>query len=268
MKSKKGLSLWGALSLVILIVLLIGIIYLLFYYPKTTTNTNPTTNTTTIATTLKIASFNSQIFGDNKLQELGIPYYNELIKNYDIFFLQEIRDSDGSSFNELCQSMNDYKCYVSSRAGRSSSKEQYGVLYKKELNANFTDYNPDDKDRWERPPLEANFKGLTIYTIHTKPDDVPNEINHLEEIVEDTGRIIILGDLNADCDYYDNSKYDDFDDWNWVILDDEDTTTGNTHCAYDRIIINDEFVSYGINKNITKEVSDHYLVWIEIKIKE
>ena len=81
---------------------------------------------------------------------------------------------------------------------------------------------------------------------------------------------ILLGDLNADCSYYDTPP-SHFLDWNWIIRDDEDTTSSLTNCAYDRIIVtqnvNTLVSNYGIyTEGIDKEVSDHYLVWVEIKI--
>jgi len=57
---------------------------------------------------------------------------------------------------------------------------------------------------------------------------------------------------------------------NYLIDDNEDTTVSSTDCAYDRIIMNDdsyeEYVDYGIYKEITSEQSDHYLVWVELEI--
>ena len=172
--------------------------------------------------------------------------------------------------------LQNYSCVSSSRAGRSPSKEQYGVIYKKGINlTSFTDYNSAVHDRWERPPIEARFNingyRLTIYNLHTKPINVQKELYYLEELVSDKGNVIILGDLNADCSYYNNKKETEFDYWNWIIKDDEDTTVSATDCAYDRIILNDdsyeEYVRDGIyKKGITKDVSDHYLVWVEIKV--
>lgn len=222
---------------------------------------------------IRIANFNAQIFGDSKWESLGAEFYIPLIEDYDIFFLQEIRDKDGSSFNSLCNELEGYQCDISSRAGRSSSKEQYGIIYKEGITATLTDYNPDQEDRWERPPIEVKFDiddyNLIVWNIHTKPDDVENEINHLEETVIDEGNVIVLGDLNLDCDYNDGSS-GDFEGWNYLIGDNDDTTTKQTNCAYDRIILNDgaygKFEDYGIDTSITEDESDHYLIWVEIEI--
>jgi len=227
--------------------------------------------------TIKIANWNLQIFGQSKAGNVELMnLYADKINDYDIIFIQEIRDSSETAFAKLCSMLQNYSCKSSSRAGRSSSKEQYGIIYKNGINlTQFKDYNPDSNDWWERPPIKVSFNTngyeLTAYNIHTKPDDVQKELYYLEQVVPDNGNVIILGDLNADCSYYNNDKETEFDEWNWFIKDDEDTTVSATDCAYDRIIINtdanQEFSSYGIDKKqITSSVSDHYLVWVELKI--
>ncbi|MBU1988525.1 MAG: hypothetical protein KKD94_03530, partial [Nanoarchaeota archaeon] len=229
------------------------------------------------ADTIKIANWNLQIFGQAKASDTELMnFYAFVIDDYDIIFVQEIRDKSETAFPKLCSMLINYTCETSSRAGRSDSKEQYGIIYRNGINlTNFYDYNPDDEDRWERPPIRTDFNingyQLIIYNIHTKPEDVQKELDYLEDVVVSSGNVIVLGDLNADCTYYNNEKQTEFDAWNWLISDDEDTTSGNSNCAYDRIILNKdshaEYKSDGIyTKDITTEISDHYLVWVEIKI--
>jgi len=94
-------------------------------------------------------------------------------------------------------------------------------------------------------------------------------MNELESLVEDNGNVVVIGDLNLDGNY-DDGMAGDFEDWNYLIGDDEDTTVASSSNAYDRIIVNDdlldEVVSDGIDSSITSEQSDHYLVWIEIGV--
>jgi hypothetical protein len=227
-----------------------------------------------------VANWNLQIFGDTKASDAFLLFnYMAVISDYDIIFVQEIRDKDGSSFRKLCLLLNGYECEISSRAGRSTSKEQYGIIYKDYIDlVELEDYNPDKFDRWERPPIKATFNVsgylFTAYNIHTKPSDVPNEMEYLEDVIEkEEGNVILLGDLNADCDYYNPVKEDDFDTWNWIIKDEEDTTVGTTDCAYDRIIINDnmfpEYIDGGVREEkISKELSDHYVVYIKLNKKD
>ncbi|MDP2628743.1 MAG: hypothetical protein Q8P15_02510 [Nanoarchaeota archaeon] len=254
-----------AISIVIFIIIILGgyLIYVNFLsYPS-----------------IKIANWNLEVFGEDKSENIELMnVYVDKIEKYDIIFVQEIRDKSESSFTKLCSELQGYSCKISSRAGRTSFKEQYGVIYKKEIDLIYLkDYNPDSKDRWERPPIEVSFKvgdySLTIYNIHVKPDDVQNELSNLENVVSDYGNVIILGDLNADCSYYNNKNEKEFENWNWIVKDSDDTAVSSNNCAYDRIILNDdakkEYKGYGIDKKeITKEVSNHYLVWVRIKIVE
>lgn len=229
------------------------------------------------SSTIKIANWNLQIFGDSKASKPELMnFYAETINDYDIVFVQEIRAANGSSFASLCLMLPDYNCSISSRAGRSTSKEQYGVIYRKGIGVlEFKDYNPDSKDRFERPPIEVKFNisgyELTVYNLHTDPDNVSLEMTNLESLVSNRGNVMIIGDLNADCNYYNNIEQTQFDNWHWIIKDNEDTTVSSTNCAYDRIILNNdaykEYSSFGIYKDgINKDVTDHYLVWVGMKV--
>jgi deoxyribonuclease-1-like protein len=207
------------------------------------------------------------VFGDKKASNENLmQQYYEIISQFDIIFLQELRDIEGSALKKLCEMFNStYNCVNSSRAGKSSYKEQYYLLYGKEFNLiNFTDYNP--LTNFSRPPIKAIFEynniTFTIYGIHTSSNDAKNEISSLEDLIINEGNVVLLGDLNADCSYY--KKGNDFKDWQWTI--NEDTTVSSTDCTYDNIIVNKEFYNYFIQEgvyktNITKEVSDHYLIY-------
>ena len=226
---------------------------------------------------VKIANWNLEVFGEKKAGDIELMnLYADKINDYDIIFIQEIKDKGETAFPKLCSLLQNYSCMMSSRAGTTSSKEQYGVIYKDSIDLIYLkDYNPQESGEFERPPIEVAFSvgdyRLTIYNIHTKPDNVKSEMENLEAVVSDYGNIVIIGDLNADCSYYDAKRETEFDGWNWIISDSDDTTSGSSNCAYDRIILNDdakkEFVAYGIVKQgINTDVSDHYLVWVKLKI--
>ena len=233
---------------------------------------------------LSIANWNIQTFGQTKWakEEVREKILN-VIPYYDIIFIQEIREKSGESFDELCLELEgEYDCLISSRAGRSSSKEQYGVIYKNEIIIeNVIDYNLDENsnDFWERPPLRVDFivedYSFSAYNIHIKPDDVLEEFGYLERLVEKEGHdkkdnVILLGDFNADGFYYNEDKNELFLDYEWIIEDSIDTTVAKSDNTYDRIIMNDnmysDYESIGIYKNVVKEVSDHYLVWVQIDV--
>jgi hypothetical protein len=115
------------------------ILVLLFYTQYVPDKQNPLPNQETI----KIANWNMQIFGETKSNDLNLMNsYVSKIKQYDIIFLQEIKDESGNAAITLCNDLPDYNCKISSRAGSTSSKEQYIVVYKKNIIvSNFTDYN-------------------------------------------------------------------------------------------------------------------------------
>lgn len=83
---------------------------------------------------IKIANWNLQAFGKTKSsnQEL-LQNYASILCNYDIIFVQEIRDKEQKAFPKLCNLLLEYNYIASSRAGRTQSKEQCGVIYKKIL---------------------------------------------------------------------------------------------------------------------------------------
>lgn len=238
---------------------------------------NRSADSTNNPLTIRITNWNLQAFGTKKAARPEImSEYRRAITNSDIIFLQEIRDASETAFSRLCSGLQDYEHTNSSRAGRSTSKEQYGIIYKKGIKAEMKDYNPDAQDRWERPPISASFGigdyTVQVYNIHIKPSAVSKELRNLEAITKTNGNVIILGDLNASGSYYSRNKERNFSAWHWIIGDKEDTTAAKTANAYDRIILNDdafrEFVSYSIYTNARKEVSDHYPVSVEIAPKE
>lgn len=230
---------------------------------------------------IKIANWNLEVFGDSKASKPELMQsYADTIRQYDIIFVQEIRDKDSGAFYDLCRLIPGYEFKISSRAGRSSTKEQYGLLYRKGIQLmDFKDFNPDPQNRWERPPICVSFNvgtyDFAVYNIHTDPDDVRRELSHLERLISQNseGNVTVLGDLNADQNYYNNPRETEFDSWHWLIKDSEDTTTTSTNAAYDRIIMNsdafEEYSSHGIHRQgITRSMSNHYPVWLEIEARE
>lgn len=222
-------------------------------------------------TPIKIASYNMQIFGITKASNPDLMrQYETLIKNYDIFFVQEIRDESGQAFQALCGDLTDYQCMISSRAGTTSSKEQYGVIYKRTNITEFYDYNLYNwSNTFERPPIRVTFNftnyTATFFLIHTKPDEARKEIASLEmEVIQQNiPYTVVLGDLNADCNYYNGTAFSMY-----TSLINSDTTTGNTNCAYDRIYVSPQMYikikNSGIDMTTNEQMSDHYPVFFEL----
>lgn len=267
-------------------IILLVFLGVLFFIIQTSDNPN---NPSLPDRPLNIASYNMQIFGESKLSDPNLMKdYRALISKYDIFFVQEIRDSSGVAFKELCDSLN-YQCLTSSRAGRSSSKEQYGVMWNNRSQVVSTkDFNLlNYSDEFERPPLKVIMQlnkinmsangtlnsrdsiNVSFFIIHTKPTDAQNEIKELEELVYSDPDFykVVLGDLNMDCDYYPESG-SNFGGYTSFINSDQDTTVGLTNCAYDRIFVSPPFARLvtlsGIDTNTNSKMSDHYPIFFQV----
>ena len=225
--------------------------------------------------TMSVAMWNIEVFGPTKASnETLLIDIARIVSDYDLAIIQEIRDASNTAFPALCALLPDHTCMNSSRAGRSASKEQYGIIARQDITINeFIDYNPDPHDRWERPPIRFTAAmddfSFTVYTIHVRPTDAYAEIRALDTLVSEQGEsyVMVIGDLNADCRYYTRDRADDFTDWIWII--EEDTTLAASSCAYDRIILDhalyDHYVSHEVRRHdITRAHSDHYLVAVEL----
>ncbi len=184
---------------------------------------------------------------------------SKIIRNYDVIAIQEIRDSSQTTLPMLRDAVNSmgspqYEYVVSERLGRTASKEQYAYLYNTQTIQLFgSPYTyPDTNDQFQREPYVSEFKAkngnfdFVLITIHTDPDNATQEINDLPMVIEDArgkyqgeGDFIIMGDLNADCTYFNENGQSPLrsNDYYWVINDSIDTTTKSTDCTYDRIII-------------------------------
>ena len=91
---------------------------------------------------------------------------------------------------------------------------------------------------------------------------------------------LILGDLNADCTYFDESPYKNPIFNHWLIGNEVDTNLAKSSCTYDRIIITDGAMEdYAGNSGVfrfdlmydlpyieAKKASDHYPVFSDFYI--
>ncbi len=141
------------------------------------------------------------------------------------------------------------------------------------------DPDPDDIGLMSRQPFMGVFRAgdfdFMLLNVHTSPYRNQEELEGLERLyrrVLGMGEedVIIIGDLNADCDYLPERESTGLGDreFRWVVPEDADTTVGRSDCAYDALIITqatftDFSGSWGIEKGIPRNVSDHYPVWAE-----
>ncbi len=308
-KNKRSNKLKLALILIVFLLLLVIIVV---YISKNPTVIDKITNKAdvppvatpggppvTVESTVKLAAFNIQTFGTTKASKPEVmEVLSKTIRNFDIVAVQEIRDASQTVLPALRDAANkmgssQYDFVVSERLGRTTSKEQYAYIYNKEtielIGAPYTYPEPSSNDMFQREPYVANFKAkngnfdFMLITIHTDPDTAAQEINDLPAVVDyakgrqqGEGDIIVMGDLNADCDYFDENSPSllKSSDYYWVINNSIDTTTKATVCTYDRIILTSQATdftgdsgvfrfdeAYNLTYDTTISVSDHYPVY-------
>ena len=248
--------------------------------------------------TIKIASFNIQVFGKTKAGKPEVmEIITDIITQFDIVAVQEIRDKSGTAITHLENLLDatgtDYNYIIGPRLGRTSSKEQYAYIYNTNtIEAIGEPYTYDDsaKDIFHREPFIAQFKAkngtfdFTMVTIHTDPDSATEEIYALHQVIEQarsfTGEsdIIALGDFNADCNYHEESNRGPLseDSYIYAIKDSADTNLAKSDCTYDRIIITKSSTEtdftgmsgvyrfdtiHNLSYKEAKKVSDHYPVY-------
>ena len=266
---KINLSIIPMLLFIFLIVLIIILVGFLFYLIITNID-NPTTINN--VDNVSIASWNLQDFGPKKAaNETLLNFYANKLDDYDLFLIQEIRDSTTYSIESIATKLPNYNYVISKLAGQGTSKEQYAIFYSNEVELlSNIDWTEKEQNNFERPPFEATFKiknwTFTLYAIHIKLNNVPQELTNLESLIDTpTQDTIILGDLNADGDNYYNGVIHNFLDWHWLITSGMDTTVAKSNNAYDRIIINDatenNFISVSIMNDVNVIQSDHYIVY-------
>ncbi len=251
---------------------------------------------------VRIGAFNIQVFGKAKREKVEVmEVLTKITLEFDILFIQEIRDVSGETAPYFLQLINEagnpsYEYIRSDRLGRTSSKEAYAYFFNNET-VDFiegSDYIFNDtNDFFEREPYIASFRSgefdFTLVGIHVRPYDAYNEIGNLSLVVQsilenhpNEKDIIVLGDLNADGSYYheeDTTNPFKATDFLWVITNEIDTMV-KTPWTYDRMVIlnttyRHEFiddsagvfyfdVEYGITDiDFIEKVSDHYPIYAD-----
>lgn len=252
--------------------------------------------------TIKACTFNVQIFGQTKMSKPDVvQILLQIFDRYDLTSMQEIRDSAETAFPEFVRQLNEYSQHtygwaVGVRKGKSSSKEQYGFVYRVDKLKLVEIYEWEDTDDiFQRPPSVAQFEdlqtGLTfVYIpIHTDPGDAVAEMNGLVSVYNDvttyfdTDNAIIAGDFNAGYTYVCKSCWVNVElltdqRFFWIISTYANTTVAKSQNAYDRIVLGGEHMVqqarnphvfrydtlWNIDAELAKDVSDHYPVGYEI----
>src|SRR5262249_50929469 len=148
------------------------------------------------AGTIRVASFNIQVFGERKVGEPRVrSLLLEIIRQFDVVAVQEIR-SKQDILPQFVDALNaggrHYDFVIGPRLGRTTSKEQYAFIYdtasiEVDRTALYTVADPDDLLHreplvgWFRvrgPPAEQAFT-FSLVDIHTDPDETRKELDAL-----------------------------------------------------------------------------------------
>ena len=247
---------------------------------------------------INIASFNIQVFGPTKASKPEVMQkLAEIVSEYDIVAIQEIRDATGTAIEVLESAVDslgtDYEYIIGPRLGRTTSKEQYAYMYRKNTITVVDSYTFDEKgnDVFHREPFIARFQAksgkfvFVLITIHVDPNDATNEISNLDNVVAGAEEhypnetdFMILGDLNSDCSYFNETIIEQYfpESYYSIITGNNfDTNLSCSECTYDRIIVTNEVMTkfsgakgtfefdryYSLPSDQADDISDHYPVW-------
>jgi deoxyribonuclease-1-like protein len=254
--------------------------------------------------TIRIASFNIQVFGDTKASK---PYIMStlaaIIQNFQVVAIQEIRTQDEYFIDNFLRTYVNaggraYDKVIGPRLGRSVSKEQYAFLYdtaaiEVSRRSVFTVNDPDDL--LHREPLVAMFRvrgppqpqafTFVLVDIHTDPDETESELNALAQVYQAVRRtcngeddIILLGDLNVDDKHL--GDLGQLDGVRPIVRNTFTNTKQNAQ--YDNIVVHQPSTSefsgrwgvfnfqqiFKLTPEQALQVSDHFPVWAEFSAYE
>jgi len=168
--------------------------------------------------TIKIASFNIQVFGHSKLARPAVmQVLCDVARRFDVIAIQEIRAREDDILPRFVAQLNaagasktsasrtsgsndgsndrNYDFIIGPRLGRTTSKEQYAFVYdtmtiEADRSALYT--VEDRSDLLHREPLVACFRArgpppneaftFTLVNVHTDPDEVPQEVEALADV--------------------------------------------------------------------------------------
>ncbi|XP_010898303.1 deoxyribonuclease gamma-like isoform X5 [Esox lucius] len=229
----------------------------------------------------KICAFNVRNFDIAKSTNYRVMHtLTKVVSRCDICLLQEVKDVQGKVVKALVGSLN--------RNETVEVKDKYQYA--------------DKKNAFSRDPFIVRFQAkateiedFALIPLHTVAIEATNEIDQLYDVFEEvklkwkSTQVMFLGTLNAACGYMtgkDKANIRLFSNpgFYWLIGDKVDTTVrAISNCAYDRIVVHGQPFLKAIKPysakvfNIAKEykltvdkaleVSDHFPVEVELKIK-
>ncbi len=254
-------------------------------------------------TTVRIATFNIQVFGTAKLAKPKVvDTLTKAIRRFDLVAIQEVRSNDDTILPRFVEKLNadgsKYDFVIGPRLGRTTSTEQYAFVFdtqRIEVDRNSVATVGDPGDRLHREPLVARFRvrgppssqafTFTLVDIHTDPDETAGELNALDDVFTAVQQnsageddVILLGDLNVDERHL--GELGRLPNIEWAIAGVPTNTRGNK--TYDNIIFDRKKTveytgtfgvlnlqnEFGLTLDEALEVSDHNPVWAEFSATE
>jgi deoxyribonuclease-1-like protein len=250
---------------------------------------------------IRVASFNIQVFGEQKINNPNVmPIIVEILRSFDVIAIQEIR-AQQDILPRLIEMLNadgryHYDYVIGPRLGRSNSKEQYAFVFDRatiEVDRAQLSTLDDPDDLLHREPLVGWFRAragepaftFSLVNIHTDPDEVDRELDVLDDVfyaVRDDSRheddVIMLGDFNANDTHL--NQLGQIPGLVRVVMNAPTNTRGTAQ--YDNILFHQtattEFTArggvfdflrhYNLSLEQALAVSDHLPVWAEFSVYE
>jgi len=255
--------------------------------------------------TIRIATFNIQVFGDSKSNKPHVmEYLARVVRQYDVVAVQEICSANQDLVPRFVDLINaqgrDYDYVIGPRLGGPMDQEQYGFLFDKaslvvDRTQLYTIDDPDDLLR--REPLVAHFRvrgppeenaftfTLANVRIASDPSAAAREIDMLDKVFQSVladGRkeddVILLGDFNADHRHL--GELGAVPGITWAVSG-VPTDVQRTR-QLDNLVFHKQATSeftgrggvfdfmrkYNLTRDEALEISDHLPVWAEFSIYE
>jgi len=255
------------------------------------------------ADTIKIATFNIQVFGLSKLQKAkAMQVLTNVVRRFDVVAIQEVRSTDDSILPTFVKLINAagarYDFVIGPRLGRTNSKEQYAIVFdtaRIEVDRSSVYTPPDPQDLLHREPMVARFRvrgvpanrafTFNLVDIHTDPDETKSELNALADVfvgVQHNGSgeddVILLGDLNVDENHL--GRLGQVPNITHAVT--KVTTNTRRNKMYDNIVFSrlatteyvgrwgvlDLMSTFQMTEAEALEVSDHCPAWAEFSVYE
>jgi deoxyribonuclease-1-like protein len=253
--------------------------------------------------TIRVASFNIQVFGQSKADKpVVMDYLARIARYFDVIAVQEIRSKVQDVVPRFVDKINEtgahYDWVIGPPIGRTVSTEQYAYIFDRasievDRSQLYTVDDPDDLLHREpyvgwfrvRGPSPEQAFTFTLINIHTDPDETDTELDVLDDVllaVQNDGRgeddVILLGDLNVDDQHL--GELGGLSGVAWAISGVPTNVRGTK--LYDNIVYHSmatpEFTGragvfdfmreFNLTMDQALEVSDHLPVWAEFSIYE